>query len=211
MDRQSSSSEHTVTLLESDQFPIDFLSLLAERESWRKEIYRPIYHMHKWWAKRLGSIFRGLLLGCLLPDGSNFEEEFYRVHNFEQVTIFDPFMGSGTTIGEAHKLGCTVLGRDINPIACESVRIALGPLDQNAIQQAYRQLAENVGERMSTLYRAKDGVGQWCDVLYFFWVKTIDCPVCSSVVDLFPTRIFARNAYWGAVGDLRLRLAGERR
>lgn len=196
MDRYKTISvDSSPTWIESDNFPIDFLSLLAERESWRKEIYRPIYHVHKWWAKRLGSIFRGLLLGCLLPDSSNFEEEFYRLHNFERVTIFDPFMGSGTTVGEAHKLGCTVLGRDINPIACESVRIALGPLDQKAIQQAYIQLDDGVGKRIRELYRAKDADGQWCDVLYFFWVKTLSCPVCSSTVELFPTRIFARNAY----------------
>ena len=44
-------------LIESDAFPFDFLSVIAERESWRKEIHRPIYHLHKWWAKRLGSIF----------------------------------------------------------------------------------------------------------------------------------------------------------
>ena len=40
-------------LIESDDFPFEFLSHLAERESWRKEIHRPIYHVHKWWAKRL--------------------------------------------------------------------------------------------------------------------------------------------------------------
>ncbi|MCE7982320.1 MAG: DUF1156 domain-containing protein [Caldilinea sp. CFX5] len=187
--------ERPQTLIESDHFPIDFLSQLAERESWRKEIYRPIYHLHKWWAKRLGSIFRGILLGCLLPADSDFKEEFYRSHNFAGITVFDPFMGSGTTVGEAHKLGATVLGRDINPIACESVRVALGPLDPPAIQRAYEQLAEGVGERISALYRAKDAAGQPCDVLYYFWVKTIPCPTCASTIDLFPTRIFAQNAY----------------
>ena len=50
-------------LIETDAFPFEFLSRLAERESWRKEIHRPIYHVHKWWAKRLGSVFRGILLG----------------------------------------------------------------------------------------------------------------------------------------------------
>ena len=52
------------TLIESDEFPFEFLSPLAERESWRKEVHRPIYHVHKWWAKRLGSVFRGILLGA---------------------------------------------------------------------------------------------------------------------------------------------------
>ena len=41
--------------IESD-FPIIEVSKLAEKESWRKEINRPIYHIHKWWAKRLGSV-----------------------------------------------------------------------------------------------------------------------------------------------------------
>jgi putative DNA methylase len=33
------------------------------------------------------------------------------------------------------------------------------------------------------------------DTLYFFWVKTVPCPACSATVDLFPSYIFARNAY----------------
>ena len=45
-------------LIETDAFPFEFLSEIGERESWRKEIHRPIYHVHKWWAKRLGSVFR---------------------------------------------------------------------------------------------------------------------------------------------------------
>jgi hypothetical protein len=32
-----------------------------------------------------------------------------------------------------YKLGFTALGRDINPVACESVRVALGPLDRDAL------------------------------------------------------------------------------
>ena len=57
--------------IESDDFPFEQLSRIAERESWRKEIYRPIYHVHKWWAQRLGSVFRGILLGALTPKGTD--------------------------------------------------------------------------------------------------------------------------------------------
>jgi hypothetical protein len=70
--------------------------------------------IHKWWAKRLGSVFRAILLGSALPETENLEDVFYRKHDFRGQTVFDPFMGSGTTIGEAHKLGFTTLGRDIN-------------------------------------------------------------------------------------------------
>ncbi len=182
-------------LIESDDFPFEFLSSLGERESWRKEINRPIYHLHKWWAKRLGSIFRGIILGCLMPQGSDLKRGFYEKHNHDGVTVLDPFMGSGTTIGEAHKLGCITLGRDINPVACESVRVALGPLNRERLLSAFSQLSATVGERIRQLYRSSDANGRECDVLYYFWVKHIECPHCGSGVDLFPTRIIARNAY----------------
>jgi putative DNA methylase len=174
---------------------LEFLSTVAERESWRKEIYRPVYHLHKWWAKRLGSVFRGILLGCLLPEDTNLEEAFYQKHDFSDVSVLDPFMGSGATVGEAHKLGCTALGRDINPVACESVRIALGPLDRHRLQSAFSNLSATVGERVQELYQSSDESGQRGDVLYYFWVKQVPCPQCASNVDLFSTRIIARNAY----------------
>ncbi len=182
-------------LIESDAFPIEFVSELAEMESWRKEVHRPIYHIHKWWAKRLGSVFRAILLGSALPENERLEDAFYRQHDFSGMTVFDPFMGSGTTIGEAHKLGFTALGRDINPVACESVRVALGPLEREALLPALARLSSCVGERIRALYRTSDGEGHVCDALYYFWVKTLPCPACSQRVDLFPSYIFARNAY----------------
>lgn len=182
-------------LIESDAFPFEFLSELAERESWRKEIYRPIYHIHKWWAKRLGSVFRGILLGCALPESADLANTFYRKHDLSHIIVFDPFMGSGTTIGEAHKLGCTALGRDINPVACENVRVALGPMDRVRLQNAFMHLSATVGERIRDLYQTVDEAGKVCDVLYWFWVKQVPCPHCTATVDLFPSRIVARNAY----------------
>ena len=112
-------------LIESDNFPFEFVSRLAERESWRKEVHRPIYHLHKWWATRLGSVFRSVLLASVLPDNADLELEFYRHHSLQNLVVFDPFMGSGTTVGEAHKLGITALGRDINPVAVGSSRVDL--------------------------------------------------------------------------------------
>jgi putative DNA methylase len=186
---------NNLSLIEADTFPFEFLSAIAERESWRKEIYRPVYHIHKWWAKRLGSIFRGIILGCLLPEEANLEEAFYQKQNFTKVSIFDPFMGSGTTVGEAHKLGCIALGRDINPVACETVRVALGPLDHHRLKDAFSRLSTTVGKRLQSLYQSEDDVGQSGEVLYFFWVKHIPCPHCAGGVDLFSTYIIARNAY----------------
>src|SRR5437879_3258942 len=77
-------------LIETDDFGFEFLSRLAERESWRKEVHRPVYHVHKWWATRLGSIFRGILLGSTLPTTADLETEFYRTHAPSDLTVFDP-------------------------------------------------------------------------------------------------------------------------
>jgi len=182
-------------LIETDSFPFEFLSKLAERESWRKEVHRPIYFLHKWWAKRLGTVFRGLLLSCMLKDDEDLQEEFYRRHDFKGISVFDPFMGSGTTVGEAHKLGFTVLGRDINPVAVQAVHVALGPLDKRKIEQAFRELSKSVGHEVRGLYRSTDSRKQPCDVLYYFWVMQTTCAVCGKVLDLFPSYVIARNAY----------------
>ncbi len=192
---ENTSLKRVCQLIETDAFQFEFLSVLAERESWRKEVYRPIYHVHKWWANRLGSIFRGIILGALLPEQANLKEAFYSKHDFRAVSIFDPFMGSGTTVGEAHKLGCVALGRDINPVACESVRVALGPLDRSDLLTAYSDVAATIAKRLRELYMSEDETGQLCDVLYFFWVKQVDCLHCAATVDLFSSRVIARNAY----------------
>jgi putative DNA methylase len=135
------------------------------------------------------------LLGSILQSNENFESVFYSIHEFSNTIVFDPFMGSGTTIGEAHKLGMTALGRDINPIASEAVRIALSPLDRTRLKFAFHQISSSAGRQIRELYKAKDENGYPCEVLYFFWVKQIKCPACSGNVDLFSSYVFAKNAY----------------
>lgn len=155
-------------LIETDEFLFEFISELAKRESWRKEVHRPVYHIHKWWAKRLGSVLRGILIGCVTKEGSDLAAEFYQKHSFTDYSVFDPFMGSGTTVGEAHKLGFKALGRDINPVAVEAVRVALGPMNRASLEKAFLDLSEGVGREIRLLYRSKDSSGRDCDVLYFF-------------------------------------------
>src|SRR5258706_13837992 len=129
MNKQFQSNGHTRErrLIESDSFPFEFISQLAEMESWRKEVYRPIYHIHKRWAKRLGSVFRGILLGSALPGSEELVEAFYRQHDFAGLTVFDPFMGSGATVGEAHQVALSCVGRGTHPVGCESLRARPAP------------------------------------------------------------------------------------
>lgn len=185
----------TMRLIETDSFPFEFLSQVAERESWRKEIHRPIYHVHKWWAKRLGSVFRGILLGTVVTPETDLRAAFYSQHNFRRTVVWDPFMGSGTTIGEAHKLGMTALGRDINPVAERAVRVGLGPISLEALNSAFTRLDATVGNEIRELYLSIDSQGRRAEVLYWFWVMQAPCPECQTRVDLFSSWVIARNAY----------------
>ncbi len=178
-----------------DGFPFETLSEVAEIESWRKEIYRPVYHTHKWWAQRLGSVFRAAILGAATSKGSSVMDLFYQPVRLPGLTVFDPFMGSGTTIGEAHKLGCTAIGRDINAVAYRVVQTALGPVTQHDVEDLFDRLAAGVGKEISAFYQTRDRDGRPADVLYYFWVKVLPCPKCSERVDLFSTYVFARHAY----------------
>ena len=177
-----------------DGFPFEMVSDVAEMESWRKELNRPIYHVHKWWAQRLGSVFRSAIIAAATPSGTSLMDLFYGNIRLPGVVIFDPFMGSGTTIGEAVKLGCTAIGRDINPIAHRAVYTALGPLERAEVEAQFKQIEATAGREIEQLYRSTDSNGQPCTVLYYFWVKFLPCPACDTRVDLFSSYIFASHA-----------------
>jgi len=48
-------------MIEKD-FDIPFISDLALREKQIQQNYRPVIAVHRWFARRLGTLFRGLLL-----------------------------------------------------------------------------------------------------------------------------------------------------
>ena len=183
------------TALEAMDFPFEQLSDIAQVESWRKEINRPIYHVHKWWAQRLGTVFRSIVIAACSPARSDVMDLFYKPVRFPKAVVFDPFMGSGTTIGEALKLGCRAIGRDINPVAHFLVRTALAKHSREDVLAEYRRLEADISEDIRSFYRTELEDGSEAEVLYYFWVKSIDCPACSSSVDLFSKYIFASHAY----------------
>lgn len=180
--------------LEDDDFPFESISQIAELESWRKEINRPVYHIHKWWAQRLGTVFRALSIGALTPAGTDVMDVFYRPVRFEGATVFDPFMGSGTTVGEAAKMGARVIGRDVNPVAYFLVRNALSHHDRSRILAEFSSIERDIAADIRAWYRTCLPDGQTGEVLYFFWVKIVPCPGCGHEVDLRSSRIFARHA-----------------
>ena len=181
--------------IEDTGFPFESLSDIAELESWRKEVHRPIYHIHKWWAQRLGAVFRAIILGAFAPKGSNLLEMFYQPVRLSGAVVFDPFMGSGTTIGEAIKVGARAIGRDINPVSHFIVRNALGVHSRPRVIDTFQAIERDVAPSIRHFYHARLANGATADVLYYFWVKVVPCPQCAQPVDLFSSYVFAQHAY----------------
>ena len=181
--------------IEDEAFPFEALSDVAEKESWRKEINRPTSHIHKWWAQRLGTVFRAITIASFAPPGADILDLFYKPVRIPEGTVFDPFMGSGTTLAETVKLGAKAIGRDINPVAHFLVKCALSVHVRAAILETYRAIERDVAGKLKSYYQTTVPDGMQADVLYYFWVKSVDCPSCGEGVDLFGSQIFARHAY----------------
>jgi adenine-specific DNA methylase len=168
------------------RFDIPFIADLALREKQIQQNYRPIIAVHKWFARRPGTLFRGLLLSEF--SDSPLREVFYRSNDFPHLRVADPFMGGGTPLLEANRLGFDVVGFDINPMSYWIVKQEIEHLDLAAYDEAANLLWDELEKDIGFLYRTKCAIcgNEEAHVKYFLWVKTIDCQHCAKNIDLFP-------------------------
>jgi len=174
-------------------FDIPFISSLALREKQIQQNYRPIIAVHKWFARRPGTLFRGLILSEY--GDRPLREAFFSANDLKGITIADPFMGGGTPLIEANRLGCNVLGYDINPMAWWIVNREIEHLDLTAYRTAATGLMTAMEEQIGRLYRTrclKCG-SEEAHVKYFLWVKQHDCSRCGKAFDLFPGYLLAED------------------
>ncbi|MBA7612087.1 hypothetical protein ES703_19321 [subsurface metagenome] len=216
--KQKSISQNRVIYAIEDSFPIVDINRLAVPE---RNAFKPIYQMHKWFARRASCVFRAILLGCMKPlqldeDGKPLKsgaevimEEFYKDHTNDPDTngkvILDPFMGGGTTVVEALRLGCKVIGIDLNPVAWFIVKTEVEPVDIDELKAAFDRLASRkvswsrkpLKETLLDQYKTECpccGAGrEEADIIYTFWVKSAICTNwdCKKEVPLFSDYIIA--------------------
>ena len=91
------------------RFDVPLIAEMALREKQIQQNYRPIIGVHKWFARRPGTLFRGLLL-AEFGEG-RLEDIFFRANDFRGLRIADPFMGGGTPLIEANRIGCVKKNR----------------------------------------------------------------------------------------------------
>jgi len=175
-------------------FDISFIADLALHEKQIQQNYRPIIAVHKWFARRPGTLFRGLLLSEFLD--TPLRETFYQANSLKGIKIADPFMGGGTPLIEANRLGCDIVGFDINPMAYWIVKQEIEHLDLEEYVQAANSLRGQLEKEIGHLYRTQCVFcrNEDAHVKYFIWVKTISCRKCHKPIDLFPGYLLASNS-----------------
>lgn len=175
----------------------DIVSRLAQDETGKRQYYRPIYSLHKWWARRPGALFRSIIL--LAAKGQpktlfssqngnaiSTQSEYFKSHNLHNTVILDPFMGGGTTLVEANRLGAKVIGCDVNPVSYWIVRETLKPIDLEKLDSYFRTLEQTAGESIKALYRTTcHHCHSDAESLYVLWVRYILCLHCGQPVHLF--------------------------
>jgi putative DNA methylase len=173
-------------------FDIPFIADLALREKQIQQNYRPIIAVHKWFARRPGTLFRGLLLSEF--SDRPLREAFYQANDLKGIQIADPFMGGGTPLLEANRLGCHVIGFDINPMSYWIVRQEVEYLDLTAYDRGTESLGRRLEAEIGSLYLTECLLcGQEVPIKYFLWVKTIPCRKCQKNIDLFPGYLIATD------------------
>lgn len=173
------------------RFDISFVARLALKEKQIQQNVRPIIAVHKWFARRPGSLFRALLL-AEFGEGP-LRQAYYSPHRLDGLRVADPFMGGGTPLLEANRLGCDVEGWDVNPMAYWIVRQEITHLDLQAYLHEARRVEEALTEEIGRLYRTRCLECGNADALvkYFLWVKTQRCTGCGERIDLFPGYLLA--------------------
>ncbi len=233
-----------------ETFPIAALNRVANEErkgGTSRPDFEPLMYLHKWWARRLGSVFRTILLYSLVDASTKVRDPsgqwrpitpeelanpwvlFARDVDCGGKILLDPFMGSGITAIKGLALNCRVVAQDLNPVAWFLVKVALEPVNLQVVQAAFDELEQTVASKVSQYFktlcptclaefarsrktthpieqelctRIQQGDSSpmldrdypvFADVMYFFWVKELECAACHAPVSLFKGYMFAHK------------------
>jgi putative DNA methylase len=179
-----------ITLLERS-FPFRELSMLVEADRRGRD---PSYGLHRWWARRPPALVRGILLAAFAPASQSLATFWHHFGNSApQLTGFrvhDPFLGGGSTLLEAARLGAAASGTDVDPLACMIARHELDRPSPIALRHYGLQLADHLISSTGHLYSSARP--RWTP-LHWFWIPVVTCPHCQARSALYRTLVIARD------------------
>ena len=164
-------------------------------QSSRKEASRkkPVFFIHKYFARRITTNYRLALLDYITND-NKLLDSFYKpsTNKGSGITVLDPFMGGGTTIFEAIRFGCNVIGCDLQPLSLFVTKTLVEPVDEAKITNAVKNLEKTVGKKISSYYKTTcPNCGKEADVMYNFHVKKVKTHSNCKEHKLFSTFVIA--------------------
>ena len=135
---------------------------------------------------------RSLLLAAVM-DGTATHREFWERYRddaplLEGLRVHDPFMGGGTTLVEASRLGAAVSGTDVDPTAHAIVDHGLEPPSEDEINDIGDELLAFLRGQFSALYPDSGG-----EQLHSFWLAIVTCPNCGTTGPLYRSPVLVRD------------------
>jgi putative DNA methylase len=172
-------------------FPFRELSLVISADQRTRD---PVYGIHRWWARRPPALLRGLLIASYL-DADSTTEDFWQLFSSAErpltgLRVLDPFAGGGSTLVEAARLGASVMGSDVDPLAVRIVSAELEPPDKDALQSASTELLAWLTDMFTKFYPTKDAAAP----LHFFHVPIVECPNCEHRGPLYRNLVLVRDS-----------------
>ncbi|UQQ35581.1 DNA methyltransferase [Paenibacillus polymyxa] len=174
--------------------PFDKIYEVSRKEASRK---KPIFFIHKYFARRTTCNFRLMLLSLLLPEKTNVWDHFYdpgTINKNDDVTIFDPFMGGGTTIFESARIGAKVIGNDLQPLSKLVTSAEIMPAPVEKIKKEVDRLDKAIGVKIKNYYTTccphcnKDA-----DVMYNFHVNQARSKVNKEIIELYSSFVLSEK------------------
>lgn len=179
------------SMLEEGKIPLAEIAALALREGRRP---RAIYTVHKWFARRLGPVFRALLVGAVSTPEDDFWEAYYGGIDLRGLTVLDPFVGGGTSVVEARRLGAKTVAVDVDPVACSVTNLELMAAGLPDLKEALVHLQETAGRQIRRYHTFVTDDGSEYQVLHHFWVQVVTCPACGEDFDAHPSFLLANES-----------------
>lgn len=126
--------------------------------------HRPVYRMHRYFARRPYSVFAELI------------KHYSRAND----VILDPFCGGGVTLVESVLQGRRTIGLDLNPLAAFITRMELKDVDIKAIMKSQEDVYQKFQKLNDVLFatRCRD-CGKNAKVIWFEYSAVTQCMVCS--------------------------------
>ncbi|MFB1050666.1 hypothetical protein [Paraliobacillus sp. JSM ZJ581] len=173
-----------------EDFPFDEIYEVSRKEASRK---KPIFFIHKYFARRTTCNFRLALLSLLFEGETDIWSKFYdsnQLSKEDSLTILDPFMGGGTTIFESLRIGANVIGNDLQPLSRLVTEAEVRPLDEKRLKRQLDILDKRVGKKIKSYFKTDcPQCDKEADVMYNFHVKQALSPTSGRIHDLYSSFI----------------------